>query len=53
MTHELWAALGRQVYGFLSAVTLGDVVGRRNLALEASIRRAKVHPVTTLTQSTN
>jgi Rrf2 family transcriptional regulator, iron-sulfur cluster assembly transcription factor len=53
VTHELWAALGRQVYGFLSAVTLGDVVGRRNLALEASIRRAKAHPVTTMTQSTN
>ncbi len=53
VTHELWAALGRQVYGFLSAITLGDVVGRRNLALEASIRRAKAHPVTTMTQSTN
>ncbi len=53
VTHELWAALGRQVFGFLSAVTLGDVVGRRNLALEASIRRAKAHPVTTMTQSTN
>jgi hypothetical protein len=34
-------------------MTLGDVVSRRNLALEASISRAKAHPVTTLTQKTN
>lgn len=45
VTHELWAALGRQIYGFLSSVTLGDVVARRNLALAASVRRAKAHPV--------
>ncbi|MEM8687952.1 MAG: Rrf2 family transcriptional regulator [Pseudomonadota bacterium] len=45
VTHELWAALGRQVYGFLAAVTLGDVVGGRNLALAASVRRAKAPPV--------
>ncbi len=44
VTHELWAALGRQIYGFLSSVTLGDVIGKRNLALEASIRRAKAEP---------
>lgn len=44
-THELWAALGRQIYGFLAAVTLGDVVERRNLALAASVRRAKAYPV--------
>ena len=43
LTHELWAALGRQIYGFLSSVTLGDVVAKRNLALQASIRRAKAH----------
>jgi len=43
-THELWAALGRQIYGFLAAITLSDVVGKRNLALEASIRRAKAQP---------
>ena len=47
VTHELWAALGRQIYGFLAAVTLGDVVEKRNLALSASIRRAKAHPVST------
>lgn len=45
VTHELWAALGRQVYGFLANVTLGDVVNKRNFALEASVRRAKAHPV--------
>ncbi len=44
VTHELWAALGRQIYGFLSSVSLGDVIGKRNLALEASIRRAKAEP---------
>lgn len=44
-THELWAALGRQIFGFLSAVTLGDVVAGRNLALAASVRRAKATPV--------
>ncbi len=47
VTHELWAALGRQIYGFLAAVTLGDVVAKRNLALAASVRRAKSHPVST------
>lgn len=45
LTHDLWSALGRQIYGFLSAVTLGDVVNRRNLALQASIRRAMLHPL--------
>ncbi len=44
LTHELWAALGRQIFGFLSSVTLGDVVERRNLALAASVRRAKTQP---------
>lgn len=48
VTHELWAALGRQILGFLSAVTLGDVINRRNLALEASVRRAMAHPVRTM-----
>ena len=48
VTHELWAALGRQILGFLSAVTLGDVINRRNLALEASVRRAMAQPVRTM-----
>lgn len=51
VTHELWAALGRQIYGFLSSVTLGDVVAKRNLALAASVRRAKSHPVSSLAQA--
>jgi Rrf2 family transcriptional regulator, iron-sulfur cluster assembly transcription factor len=45
LTHDLWSALGRQIYGFLAAVTLGDVVNRRNLALQATVRRAMLHPV--------
>ncbi|MFO1089417.1 MAG: Rrf2 family transcriptional regulator [Hyphomicrobiales bacterium] len=48
VTHELWAALGRQIVGFLSSVTLGDVVNKRNIALSASVRRAKAPPVRTL-----
>ena len=44
-THDLWSALGRQIYGFLAAVTLGDVVNWRNLALQATVRRAMLHPV--------
>ena len=45
LTHDLWSALGRQIYSFLSAVTLGDVINRRNFALQAAVRRAKAHPV--------
>ncbi len=52
ITHELWAALGRQIYGFLAAITLADVVERRNLALAASVRRAKSHPASPMTQVT-
>ncbi|MGI9463387.1 MAG: Rrf2 family transcriptional regulator [Aestuariivirgaceae bacterium] len=52
VTHELWAALGRQIYGFLAAITLGDVVEKRNLALAASVRRAKSHPVSSMTHIT-
>lgn len=44
ITHELWAALGRHIYGFLSSVTLGDVVNRRNFALEVSVRKAIAAP---------
>ena len=45
LTHDLWSALGRQIYGFLAAVTLGDVINKRNLALQAAVRRAMLHPV--------
>ncbi|HHN66913.1 MAG TPA: Rrf2 family transcriptional regulator [Thermopetrobacter sp.] len=41
ITHELWSALRRQIWGFLSAVTLADVVQRRNLALAAEVRKAR------------
>ena len=47
ITHELWSALSRQICGFLSNVTLGDVIGRRNLALAAEVRRTSAiapHP---------
>ncbi|HKQ94235.1 MAG TPA: Rrf2 family transcriptional regulator [Aestuariivirgaceae bacterium] len=45
ITHDLWSALGRQIYSFLSAVTLGDVIHKRNFALQVAVRRAKAHPV--------
>lgn len=45
LTHDLWSALGRQIYGFLAAVTLGDVINKRNFALQAAVRRAMLHPV--------
>ena len=44
ITHELWAALGRHIHGFLASVTLGDVVNRRNFALEVAVRRAIAEP---------
>jgi Rrf2 family iron-sulfur cluster assembly transcriptional regulator len=28
-THELWEALGNQIYGFLNSITLADVCARR------------------------
>ena len=43
-THDLWQSISRQVTGFLSNVTLEDVVQTRNLALAASIRQAKARP---------
>ncbi len=48
ITHELWSSLRRQIWSFLSAVTLGDVVERRNLALAAEVRRAKAQPMKVL-----
>lgn len=44
-THDLWASIGRQVNSFLSNITLGDVVNKRNLALAASIRQAKARHI--------
>lgn len=43
-THDLWQSISRQVSGFLANVTLEDVVQKRNLALAASIRQAKLRP---------
>ena len=39
--HDLWSSLGRQMMNFLAAITLEDVVEKRNLALAASIKQAK------------
>ncbi|WP_038036537.1 Rrf2 family transcriptional regulator [Thermopetrobacter sp. TC1] len=44
ITHELWSSLRRQIWGFLSSVTLGDVVEKRNLALAAEVRRSTAMP---------
>ncbi len=47
VTHELWSALSRQICSFLSHITLGDVIERRNLALAAEVRRTSAiapHP---------
>ena len=44
-THDLWQSLGRQMMNFLSAITLEDVVQKRNLALAAAIRQAKSRPL--------
>jgi len=41
ITHELWSTLSRQICNFLSSITLGDVVEKRNLVLAAEVRRAK------------
>jgi len=39
--HDLWSSMGRQLMHFLEAVTLEDVVAKRNLALAASIKQTK------------
>ncbi len=45
ITHELWSALSRQICSFLSHITLGDVINRRNLALAAEVRRTSALPM--------
>jgi Rrf2 family iron-sulfur cluster assembly transcriptional regulator len=37
MTHDLWEELGNQIYLYLSAVTLADVVERRILGTSGLI----------------
>jgi Rrf2 family iron-sulfur cluster assembly transcriptional regulator len=39
--HDLWSSLGRQMMYFLSAISLEDVVEKRNLALAATIKQTK------------
>ncbi len=38
MTHDLWEELGNQIYLYLSAVTVADVVNRRVLGTSGLIR---------------
>ncbi len=45
ITHELWSALSRQICSFLSHITLGDVIEKRNLALAAEVRRTAALPM--------
>ncbi len=39
--HDLWSSLGRQMFSFLSSISLEDVVEKRNLALAATIKQTK------------
>ena len=45
--HDLWSSLGRQMIGFLSSISLEDVVEKRNLALAATIKQTKDRHVKT------
>lgn len=40
LTHDLWEELGNQIYLYLSAVSLGDVVGRRILGTSGMFHSA-------------
>jgi Rrf2 family iron-sulfur cluster assembly transcriptional regulator len=40
LTHDLWEELGSQIYLFLSAVTVADVVERRVLGISAALQGA-------------
>jgi len=37
LTHELWAELSEQIYGFLSGITLADLVDRGNNPQQADV----------------
>jgi Rrf2 family iron-sulfur cluster assembly transcriptional regulator len=39
LTHDLWEELGNQIYLFLNAVTLADVVGRRVLGTSGVVHQ--------------
>ena len=45
VTHDLWEELGRQIYIFLSSVTLADVVNKRVLGMSRSVEQPTSAPV--------
>ena len=49
--HDLWSSLGRQMFSFMSAISLEDVVEKRNLALAAKIKQTKERHVKPETRS--
>ena len=51
--HDLWSSLGRQMIGFLSSISLEDVVEKRNLALAATIKQTKDRHVKTEARPVN
>ena len=46
LTHDLWAGLGRHIYGYLDAVTLEDVVSRNPFSVPENARtpNSRLHP---------
>ncbi|MEC8545556.1 MAG: hypothetical protein VXY43_01695, partial [Pseudomonadota bacterium] len=46
LTHDLWAGLGRHIYGYLDAVTLEDVVSRNSFSAPENARaqNSGLHP---------
>ena len=46
LTHDLWAGLGRHIYGYLDAVTLEDVVLRNSFSAPENARaqNSGLHP---------
>ena len=46
LTHDLWAGLGRHIYGYLDAVTLEDVVSRNPFSAPENARtpNSRLHP---------
>ncbi len=45
LTHDLWEELGRQIYVFLSSVSLADVIERRVLRAPAAVPASPAAPV--------
>lgn len=50
LTHDLWEELGRQIYLYLSAVTLGDVVEKRILGTSGLYPRLPEFPLQETTE---